>query len=77
MPRLSIVIPVVGDPRHLDDTLVSVLQNRPDDCEILVVHNRPYDDPYELSDEVRFVEARRGSRLVDCLNVGIAASRAR
>ena len=60
MPRLSIVIPVLGDPQQLDDTLLSVLENRPANCEILVVHNQPYHDPYNLSDEVRFVEAERG-----------------
>jgi len=59
VPRLSIVIPVLGDPRKLDDTLVSVLENRPAHCEILVVHNEPYDDPYQLSNEVCFIEAWR------------------
>ena len=76
MPRLSIVIPVLGDPRQLDDTLVSVLENRPDHCEILVVHNGPYDDPYHLGDEVVLVEAPRGAGLAECLNQGLSASRA-
>ena len=75
MPRLSIVIPVLGDPQQLDDTLLSVLENRPANCEILVVHNQPYRDPYNLSDEVRFVEAPRGAGAVECLNRGLAASR--
>ena len=74
MPRLSIVIPVLGDPQQLDDTLLSVLENRPADCEILVVHNQPYHDPYNLSDEVRFVEAPRGAGVVECWNRGVAAS---
>ncbi len=74
MPRLSIVIPVLGDPQQLDDTLLSVLENRPANCEILVVHNEPYHDPYNLSEEVRFVEADRGAGLVECLNRGLAAS---
>ena len=76
MLRLSIVIPVLGDPQQLDDTLVSVLENRPANCEIVVVHNRPYHDPYRLSDEVRFIEAERGTALAECLNRGLAASRA-
>jgi hypothetical protein len=75
VPRLSIIIPVVDDPQQLDDTLVSVLENRPANCEILVVHNQPYHDPYNLSDEVRFVEAKHGAGLVDCWNCGVAASR--
>ena len=41
MPRLSIVIPSVADCNLLEDSLVSVLENRPADCGILVVHNRP------------------------------------
>ena len=76
MPRLSIVIPVLGDPRQLDDTLVSVLENRPEQCEILVVHNRPYADPYQLGDEVVLIEAPRRAGLAECLNLGLSASRA-
>ena len=76
VPKLSIVIPVVGDPRQLEDTLVSVLENRPANCEIFVVHNEPYEDPYDLGDEVLFVAAERGASLADCLNQGLSASRA-
>jgi len=60
----------------LETTLVSVLQHRPDDCEILAVVNTPYDDPYDLKDEVRFIDAPAGSRYVDCANLGIRASAA-
>ena len=67
MTRLSIIIPVLGNPTRLDDTLVSVLENRPANCEIIVVHTRPYDDPYELSGEVRFLKARRKAGLAECL----------
>jgi hypothetical protein len=74
--RLSIVIPVLGDQKLLDDTLVSVLENRPANCELLVVHNEPYSDPYELAGEVQFIEAPRGAGLAECLNLGLAASRA-
>lgn len=76
MLRLSIVIPVLGDQKQLDDTLVSVLENRPSDCELLVVHNEPYNDPYELAGEVQFLQAPQGSGLAECLNLGLAASRA-
>lgn len=74
MPRLSIIIPVLGEPQGLDDTLVSVLENRPTNCEVLVVHNQPYQDPYNLSDEVRFVEAHRNDGLAKCLNLAAAES---
>ena len=96
MPRLSIIIPVLGSldrplppaepsteshngpatpyAARLETTLVSVLENRPPDCEIIVVHNAPYDDPYDLAAEVRFlpVDSRQG--LVDSLNHAIQAS---
>ena len=76
MLRLSIVIPVLGDQKLLDDTLVSILENRPANCELLVVHNRPYNDPYDLAGEVQFLQARPGAGFVECLNVGLSASRA-
>jgi hypothetical protein len=76
VPRLSIVIPVLGRCNLLDDTLVSVLENRPADCEIVVVHNGPYDDPYGLAGEVRFLQAGSEAGLAECLNLGLSASRA-
>ena len=36
-PRLSIVIPAPGNEETLEETLVSVLENRPEDSEIVVV----------------------------------------
>jgi hypothetical protein len=74
--KLAIIIPVLGRLELLENSLVSVLQNQPEDSEVLVVLNRPYDDPYDLEDEVRFLQARRGASLVDCLNLGIAESQA-
>ncbi|MCD4728196.1 MAG: hypothetical protein K8R46_11070 [Pirellulales bacterium] len=76
MIRLSIIIPLLGDEKRLDDTLVSVLENRPNNCEIIVVHNEPYDDPYQLAGEVRFVEAPPRATAAECLNLGLAAGRA-
>ena len=76
MIRLSIIIPLLGDEKRLDDTLVSVLENRPSNCEIIVVHNVPYDDPYQLAGEVRFVEAPPTATAAECLNLGLDAGRA-
>lgn len=72
VPRLSIVIPCVQDARQFEGTLASVLQNRPADCEVLVVQPRAYDDPYELGREVRFVEASADATTVDLINTGVA-----
>lgn len=74
-PALSIVIPTVANTAALEDTLVSVLENRPSDCEIVVPLGCGYDDPWNIRDEVTFVQAPRGSRLVACTNLGIASSR--
>ncbi|HET6883893.1 MAG TPA: glycosyltransferase family 2 protein [Pirellulales bacterium] len=76
MPRLSIIIPSQGDWQSLETTLVSVLQNRPPHCEVVVVLDQGYDDPYELREEVRFIEAPRRARMVDLINAGFVAARA-
>lgn len=55
MCQLSIIVPLVNAPQLFEDTLVSVLENRPAGCEVLVVHPGHYEDPYGLSDEVTFV----------------------
>jgi len=76
VPRLAIVIPAVTDSAQLEETLVSVLENRPDDCEIIVPLGCRYDDPWNICEEVRFVPAPRGSGLVSCTNLGLASTRA-
>ena len=76
MPSLSIVIPVQGSVDALERSLVSVLENRPADTEIIVVLNISYDDPYQLTDEVRFVAARPGASWAECVSTGLAAARA-
>jgi hypothetical protein len=73
-PRLSIVIPTPTDTAAMEETLVSVLEHRPDDCEIVVALGCEYADPWNIREEVRFVQAPRGSSLVGCTNLGVAAS---
>jgi hypothetical protein len=74
---LSIVIPTVADTAALEETLVSVLENRPPDCEIIVPLACDYDDPWGIREEVVFVQAPPSARLVACTNLGIAASKGR
>jgi GT2 family glycosyltransferase len=76
VPRLAIVIPVLGNLQGLEHTLVSVLENRPDSAQVFVVLNGPYEDPYHLGDEVTFVDAPEGAGLAVCANWGIRATRA-
>ncbi len=72
MHGLSILIPVLNKLKKLEDTLISLLENRPTNCQIVVVLNEPYADPYQLSGEVCFVEAPRDAGLAESLNFGFA-----
>ena len=74
MPRLSIVIPHRRNDSRLEATLLSVLENRPSDCEVIVAHDGNYSDPYCLKDEVVFVEADQGSDCIQLINAGIMAA---
>lgn len=71
MTRLSILIPCLRGAEQSEETLVSVLQNRPADCEVLVAHALPYDDPYDLEDEVRFLHVPGRPSLVELVNAGL------
>jgi len=71
--RLSILIPFLGNRDSLENTLASVLQNRPEGAEIVVALGQPYDDPYQLGAEVRFVRAEGATTLVAALNRGFGA----
>ena len=70
MYRLSIIVPLLSESEQFEDTLVSILQNRPAHCEVLVVHRGSYADPYELQDEVRFLEVEDQAELTAMLNAG-------
>jgi hypothetical protein len=72
--RLSIVIPCLGPCEQFEDTLASVLQHRPDRSEIIVVHRRPYADPYHLRGEVAFSHVESAS-LVDLINDAVQDAR--
>ncbi|MCA9129120.1 MAG: glycosyltransferase [Planctomycetales bacterium] len=74
MPRLSIIVPHRQDDLRLEATLVSILENRPNDCEIVVVHDGSYRDPYHLGDEVVFVQESGGVGDVQKLNAGVLAA---
>ncbi|TWT33067.1 glycosyltransferase family A protein [Blastopirellula retiformator] len=72
--RLSIIIPALHDAALLEETMLSVLENRPASAEVVVVHSGFYTDPYELAGEVKFVEARSVVSEVQCWQVGLAAT---
>lgn len=74
MPRLAIVISAVGSIEQLEITLVSVLENRPADCEIIVALNQAYADPYDLKGEVTFLAPVRGAA-TSAINAALAVTR--
>lgn len=76
MLKVSIVIPSVNNARRLETTLVSLLENRPSDCEIVVPHCGYYDDPYDIADEVRFVEVPAARTEMELLAVAWSMCRA-
>ena len=76
MPRLAIIVSATGSIASLEGTLLSVLENRPADCEIIVALNQAYADPYDLKGEVRFVEQQGGAGPIARINRALAATRA-
>lgn len=67
MPSLSIVIPAIGGEKLLEQGLVSVLQHRPEDSEVIVVLRESYDDPYGLEEEIRFLQVHQRSGPAACV----------
>ncbi len=76
IPRLSIVVPVGQSLTAFETTLISVLENRPENCEVLVCHDGRYDDPFDLQDEVKFVVGASNA-LVELTRVGASAAMGR
>lgn len=71
MNRLTIMIPCLGPVESCEDTLVSALQNRPADSDIVVVHTQPYADPYDLRREVQFLVVSGEPDLCALINSGL------
>ncbi len=61
VPRLSIAISSMHTAVELETTLVSVLENRPANCEVIVALGHSYNDPYHLDGEVRFIDVGSGA----------------
>ncbi|MFN3193479.1 MAG: hypothetical protein ACE361_23405 [Aureliella sp.] len=74
MPNLSLIVPHRGDDARFEETLVAILENRPEESEVIVVHDGTYQDPYQLGDEVVFVQTDRRLPLPQLLNEGLMAS---
>jgi len=70
VPRLSLIVPFQRDESALETTLISVLESRDRDVELIIVHSGDYEDPYELAhDEAVVLETEQGSSLSERLNL--------
>ena len=76
IPRVTIIVPVGDDLAAFENSLVSVLENLPPDAEVVVPHDGSYDDPFDLTDEVRFVSAPT-HQWADLIAVAAAEARGR
>lgn len=75
VPQLSIIVPFQRDEAALESTLLSVLEAKTDDHELIIVHSGEYSDPYQLGDdEAVVVETEPGLSIADQLNVAAAAA---
>ena len=75
VPRLSIIVPHLHDDSGLELTLLSVLENRESDFEILIAHNGRYTDPYSLAqDEVILIESDADESFSEQLNLAVASA---
>lgn len=74
MIRLSIVVPACRNQQTLDQTLLSLLENRPADSQVIVACTERYEDPHGLDDEVQFVRTAAGDGWPALANRGLAAS---
>ena len=75
MPRLSIIVPHLHDDSGLELTLLSILENRESDFEILIAHNGHYGDPYGLDqDEAIMIESANDASFSEQLNLAVASA---
>ncbi len=75
MPRLSIIVPHLHDDSALELTLLSILENREIDFEILIAHDGQYRDPYALDhDEAILIESASGASFTEQINLAVASA---
>ena len=55
--QFSIIVPVVGQPEALDDTLASILREVPSDSEVFLVHDGTFIDNYNISAELTVIDS--------------------
>jgi hypothetical protein len=69
---LSLIGPFQCDSQALENTLVSVLELRSPDDELLIVHRGEYQDPYGLQgNEAKVLETPASTSLAEQLNIAV------
>jgi hypothetical protein len=72
VPRLSLIVPFQRNESALETTLVSILETRSREEELIIVHAGDYDDPYELArDEAVVLETEQRASLAERLNLAV------
>lgn len=75
VPRLSIIVPHLHDDSGLEQTLLSILERRESDFEIVIAHDGHYLDPYALDqDEAILIESPAGASFTNQLNLAVASA---
>jgi len=72
--HLSIIVPLLGHQPSFEETLISVLENRPRGSEVVVPCASTYSDPYQLDGEVRFIRMDGATSWVEYANAAARAS---
>ena len=72
MQTFSLILPVLGDSKLVEDTIASVLRHRPAGTQIIVVHNGKYGDSYDLAgDQIELVSVDSRASLIPLFNAGV------
>jgi len=75
VPRLSMIVPFQRDELALEETLLSALESRTGDDELIIVHAGDFSDPYQLDgDEAIVLEANPTDSLAEQLNQAVATA---
>jgi hypothetical protein len=75
VPCLSIIVPHLQDDAGLEVTLLSILENRDCDLEVIIAHDGSYADPYGLDqDEAVLIESPEGSSMTSQINLSAASA---
>jgi len=72
----SILIPSLHDAHQLETTLISILEHRSSQVEIIVLHAGHYDDPYGIGEEVSLRAIPSAASEMELLAMGWAYAQA-